>query len=279
MFTLRLEDDCVAPAVAREHARVQVWRDLGEEICAYGYAGEGWWAMEWPGHATFRFGPAIGDGIVTAAAAPGARRARVEETFRRGVLPLALQATGYETLHASAIDTPAGVIAFCGERRAGKSTIAYALERRGFAQHADDTIVIAVEPGRIETVALPFAPRLREASAEFFHTTTKHPESHVQHARRPIAGIFVLHPDGDAGAPAPERLEGPAAFRALLAHAHCFDPTSPASQQRLVRNYLDIAAGVPVHRLVYAPGLDRLDALLDAILDRADVGREAAVSA
>lgn len=277
MFTLRLDEDCLSPPHRETCAPVQVWRDLADNICAYGYAGDGWWAMEWPGHATFRFGPAIGAGIVTAVPSPGARRSRVEETFRRGVLPLALQATGYETLHASAVDTPAGVIAFCGERRAGKSTIAYALRRRGFAQHADDTVVMSAGDGRIETLALPFAPRLREASAEFFRTTTTHPESHVQGASRPLAGIFVLHPGVHDGAP--ERLEGQAAFRALLAHAHCFDPTTPASQQRLLRNYLDIAAGVPIYRLVYAPGLDRLDAMLDVILDRAGVAHEAAVSA
>ena len=39
--------------------------------------------------------------------------------------------------------------------------------------------------------ALPFAPRLREASAEFFHTTTKHAESHVAVGIEAVLGEVI----------------------------------------------------------------------------------------
>lgn len=275
MFTLRLEEDVSSPAL-EECAPVQVWRDLDDRICAHGYAGDGRWVMDWPGHATFSFGPAVGAGIVRASRGPGASVARVEETFRRGVLPLALQAVGFETLHASAISTQAGVIAFCGERRAGKSTVAYALARRGFTQHADDTLVLSVDAGRVEAVATPFAPRLRSASAQHFQTTTDHgTTSPAGSAKRRLAAVFVLSPRADAGAPSPRRLESSAAFQALLAHAHCFDPTDPAGRERLLRNYLEISSLCPVYELRYAPGLGGLDAMLDGLLAAAGVTGQA----
>ena len=248
---------------------IQMWQDLDDRIFAYGYAGDGCWTMEWPGHATFRFGPSIGEGVVRATRPPGVTLSQVEDTFRRSVMPLALQASGYETLHASAVSTGAGVVAFCGERGAGKSTMAYALARRGFEQFADDTVVLSVRPGGVDALPLPVAPRLREASARFFGVTTEHsPLRSRSFAPLPLVAVCALSPSHGAPAPVIETLEGTAAFKALLAHAHCFDPQAPSQRERLLRNYLDLSAHVPVHAVRYAPGLERLDSLLDVLLEK-----------
>ena len=60
---------------------------------------------------------------------PGVSPDAIEETFERGVLPLALQARGIQVLHASGIETPQGVVAFCARSQTGKSTLAYACSR------------------------------------------------------------------------------------------------------------------------------------------------------
>jgi hypothetical protein len=269
MVTLRLERAALPHLPPEAHGEpVKIWTDPAGNLCAVGYAAAGGWVMDWPGHATFRFGRSI-DEPVTARSPHGTPPALVEDTFRRSVLPLALQAAGYETLHASAVDSGAGVLAFTGERGAGKSTVAYALHRRGFAQHADDTLVMSVTATGVIALPIPFAPRLRDAPARHFRVSPTLPGS-CGPTGRPLAAVFVLRPASGSGRVALHRLDGAAALRALLAQAHCFDPTTPATRERVLRNYLEIAAQVPVYDLAYRPGLDALDALLDAVLAEAD---------
>ena len=282
MFQLRIDkrDEVSSPPAAPPGTLIQVWKDLDDRTLAYGYAADGGWTMEWPGHATFSFGPSIGEAVVRARCWAGVTPAGVEDTFGRSVLPLALQATGFETLHASAVSTGRGIVAFCGERRAGKSTVAYALARRGYEQYADDTLVLSIAADRTDAVALPFAPRLRETSARFLEATTAPPpvQSRDQSIRR-LTVVFILSPSPGVGAPRITTLEGTAAFKALLAHAHCFDPQTPSQRERLLRHYLDLSAQVAVHDVSYEPGLGRLDSLLDGMLARVRAANLTAVSA
>ena len=263
MFTLEYEQQ-PAPGVMQESTRVQTWHDLSDVVCAYGYAGPGWWAMEWPALATFRV-DSKSPTAVRVFAARDASRARIDDLYRRSVMPLFLQALGHETLHASAVRGSRGVLAFCGERGAGKSTVAYALARRGYSQYADDTLVMNVTSGAITTQPLPFVPRLRPASAEFFGAREADTSSAVTRPE-PLDGVFILRPASAARRLSVTELPAPQALQALLAHAHCFEPDSDVSRQRLLRNYLEISARVSVLAVDYVPGLDGLDAMLDAIL-------------
>ena len=85
----------------------------------------------------------------------------------------------------------------------------------------------------------------------------------------PLGAIFVLRPALEPDTLNIERLPSTLGFQALLAHAHCFEPDSERSRRRLLKNYLEISARVPVFALTYTPGLDRVDALLDAIVGAA----------
>ena len=272
MFTLKLECDSTAADLRRGLGitRVQIWRDLTDSVCAYGYAGPGWWAMEWPGLGTFRFGPVFGE-TVEVIPEPGVSVERIEDLYRRSVLPLVLQAFGRETLHASAVTGSRGVLAFCGRRGAGKSTVAYGLRRRGFEQHADDTLVLTIASNEVTTLPLPFSPRLRPASADFFENAAqKHSLSTCEPpAAEPLAAVFILRPSEQAGPLTISALAPTEAFQAALAHAHCFDTEDPAGRRRLLQNYLEIAACVPMFDVPYQPGLERFDALLDALLTSA----------
>lgn len=262
----------------REGTLVQVWRDLEDTERAYGYVGPGWWAMEWSKLGTFRFGPTLGDSVEVTAD-PEVPVGRIQAVFDRSVVPLLFQALGHETLHASAVRASNGVLAFCGERGAGKSTIAYGLCRRGFQQYADDTLVLKVGPNQITTTPLPFAPRLRPASAEFF-TKAWHADARFNFetmSPEPLAAVFILRQATLPYAPVVEPLTPHQAFRAVLAHAHSFDPESPDSRRRLVQNYLEISGCVPMFAVAYTPGLDRLEALLDAVM--AAAGQPSAVLA
>jgi len=56
---------------------------------------------------------------------------------------------GYEALHASAVDSPEGVVAFLGAGGAGKTTLALEFMRRGWALFADEVLTLGRRAGRV----------------------------------------------------------------------------------------------------------------------------------
>jgi hypothetical protein len=72
------------------------------------------------------------------------------------VLPNVSLARGREALHASAVETPRGVVAVAAPSGMGKSTLASELLRRGWTWFADDSVVL--ERGEEGVVAHPGTP-------------------------------------------------------------------------------------------------------------------------
>jgi hypothetical protein len=201
----------------------------------------------------------------------GVNLTEVEDLYARYVLPIVMQSVGAEAIHASAVSSSAGVLAFCGERGAGKSTVAYGLSRRGYRHRADDVLALDVTETAVNVLVLPFEPRLRPASAQFFGAATG--RRHVRAApatttpaRESLAALFIL--DGRPGVSPPEvvRLTGTNAIVSALQHAHCFNPEDALTRRRHFTNYLEIAARLPVISVRYCYGLDRLGELLDCLL-------------
>src|SRR5688572_809779 len=120
----------VTPPPDPSNATVHVWRDRNGCMVATGHAVSGVYWMHWPQLAAYSFRP--GDECVTAFPLPGTRIVDVEDIYRRGVLPMVLQAVGLEALHASAVLFPQGVIGFFASSETGKSTFAYGLKHRGY---------------------------------------------------------------------------------------------------------------------------------------------------
>jgi hypothetical protein len=270
---LHLTIRAISDAAFREHGLVMVheWRDITGSVCAYGYVGAGARWMRWPGFAVFRFED---EGQVDAFPERQVDPSRILDLFHRTVEPLALQALGWETLHASAVLTPRGLLGFCGECESGKSTIAYSLSRRGYRQHADDSVVFQMGPLGVRALDLPFGVRLRPEAATFFGFTAderplqdvvpiaRHGADRV--ATQPLSALFVLTRKS-GGEPTVEQIASSEAFRVLLPHARCFDVQSADDRRRLLQHYLDLAAAVPVYDLRFPRGLDRLPAVLDCI--------------
>lgn len=263
----------------RDDVRVQEWTELSGSVCARAYVGPDWHWIVWPRVATFRFRP--GSAVVEALPEPGARLPEVEDLFARYVLPIVMQAAGAEAVHASAVSSAEGLLAFCGERGAGKSTVAFALSRRGYAHRADDVLALEVSEGGVSAIALPFAPRLRPASAEFFGADAGRRPVSRSSAKSPserLAALFVMEGTRESlESPDIVRLSAADACLSLIRHAHCFNPVDAASWQRHLRNYLEISAQVPVISVRYSYGLDRLEELLDCLLQAAGVTRPAAL--
>jgi len=283
MLGLTIHDTSAAEFHEPALKRVRTWQDVNGVVCAVGYIGRGAHWICWPGAATFRISP---NGHIDAFPDPRVDAATIRDLCRRTVVPIALQALGYETLHASAVRLSCGVAGLCGDRGAGKSTLAYSLSRRGHAQHADDMLVLDVGKNEVCTIQLPFDVRLRPEASVFWGFQPRGEENQAvasidppraaPEAWVPLTALFVLR-RGDQIEPSAVRLPAAAAWTALLANGYWFDPTDAEQRGRLVRHYLDVTALVPVYELRFAPGLDRLDSVLDCIVATATHQAPAAV--
>src|SRR5262245_29004631 len=221
MLTLNLVGGAV-PSDATAGREVHVWRDEGDHPFATArVSGRVRW-IEWPGVGVFSRSDA--DSTVRGWPAPDVSHDVFIRTFERIIQPLFLQGLGYQTLHASGVAGPSGALAFCGKRGSGKSTIGFALRARGWAQIADDALVISAGNGRILAHPLPFTPRLRESSRQHF----AEPLNNLLFGADgpgggpvPLTAIFVLIQVPHAPAPTHgERLSGVRAFFEVLPHAH-----------------------------------------------------------
>ena len=100
---------------------------------------------------------------------PGADSDDVAFVLHRGVIPRVLHLRGIPCLHASAVMTGEGVVAFSGESGAGKSTAVACLVAAGYPLVSDDVLPLRLDGGavlagpglpgiRIHPERVPFAP-------------------------------------------------------------------------------------------------------------------------
>jgi hypothetical protein len=239
-------------------------------VAAVGYADGPGHCLFVPRVGTFRFGRS--EGVITLAPVPSVADELVDDAYHRIALPLALQFTGREVLHASAVHTPAGVVALCGRAGAGKSTLAFALGRRGHRAYADDAVAFEVTDTRAVVRPLPFRMRLRPASAAWFDAP-----AHLKGGERattwrrgepaPLRALFVLEQaaSGPPGTLDVERLSPADAFSAVLPHGYYVVLDDPEVTGRMVTAYLRLADRLPVFSLRYSPTLEAVESIVTEI--------------
>ena len=266
MLTLTISHDGHLPPLPRvTDPRVTHWRDNDGAVCAYGESADGSHWLHLPSLASFRF-----DGqstTITAFPRPGARIDLVQDAFARSVLPMALQARGGEALHASAVLLAGGVVALCAVSETGKSTLAYALGRRGHPIWADDAVVFQSHDTGVTALPVPFSVRIRPASASYFG------------ARSEAAGVTLVSPDECQPTPiiavcvlrraehtvSTVRLTPVDAFAAVLEHAYCFDLHDAERKRRMINAYAALTRQVPAIQVEFADGLDQIPTIAEAI--------------
>jgi hypothetical protein len=234
---------------------------------AFGKAEHGDYLIRFPGVADFAF--STGSPQMRVDALPSTPAESVARLFRTVAVPFALQTAGYEALHASAVLTEAGVVAFCGGSGSGKSTLAFALaRRRPFRLWADDALVIGGMPSQGESYAcvnLAQEPNLRPESEAFFSASTDRAEiASPQQAEERLAAIVLLEPAPAGTGPELVRLTVVDALTGILPHAFCFF-VDEGREEQTVRALVDVSARVPVLRLRLPAGFDRLDPTLDLV--------------
>ena len=252
---------------------VRAQRNRDGSIWAYSYAeGTERW-MHVPGVASFRFGSCGEEAtVVPEPGTPPVSREIIEDTYQRAVLPMALHAHGDEVIHASAVLTEDGVVAFCGRSQTGKSTVAYGLHRRGCRVWADDTLVFDVSAEIVQAIPYPHRLRIRAEAADYFdlHELRRRDTSswttleQAQPEPAPLACIFLLARDEQARTPVETvRLTPGEALAGVMEHAYWFRLDDDARTRRMIGKYLVLATQVPVFRMRFRAALDQLPDMLD----------------
>jgi hypothetical protein len=243
---------------------VEVWRDDRDAVVAWAQSMDGERWMHLPGIASYRLQPAGGE--VTAIPEPSAgSRRRVESAFERTVLPMAMQLAGREVLHASAVITARGVVAFCAVSTTGKSTIAYKFSQRGYGIWADDALAFEGAEGGVTALWLPFQEELRpRPSGDEGAPPPVMAEVGKLEDGVPLAAVCVLERN-PSEAVRVRRLEPTEAFPAVLAHAYCYSLDDVERNRGMIDHYLDLSARVPIFSVVFRAGMERVPALLEAM--------------
>jgi hypothetical protein len=251
-------DELLVPPAAEVVVRVPAGG-----VFAYGSTDRGTYTISFPDAAQFEFRPP--QPLVSVRATRETTDILLEDLFLTTVRPLFLQIVGYEALHASAIETPRGVVAFCGASGSGKSTLAYALGRGKFEPWADDVVVFDAErEDGVISLHVPQRTRLREPTRQFFVVEDDTPAISASAPGRsaPIELVFVLSPDA---ALATRRLSPPEAIERLLPHGLRFTLDDAERRRRMVAHYLDLVWRVETFELGFRKGLDRLPKLVDEV--------------
>jgi hypothetical protein len=245
-------------------------READGNACAYGHLADGACSLLFPDVASFVFRTATNEAVATPE--PGAGRELILDTYYAAALPLALQASGFEALHGSAVGSSSGVTAFCALSGIGKSTVAYAMSRRGYPLWADDAVIF--EAGTdlpVVSHRIPFKLNLRQQSKQFFGIRSEagcEQPSHARHETEPLRAVIVLERIA-AGSRVPrvdvQRLGLRKALQAVLPHAHRFSLNDSDRRRATLESYLRLVGQVPIFLASFSPGFVHLRALLDEI--------------
>jgi hypothetical protein len=249
-----------------DEAPVEVWRDRDGRLAAWAHTdGSDRW-MYLPGVASYRIRPGNRE-VVAIPHSPGLTDL-VVGGYWRTVLPMAVQLSGREVLHASAVVTAAGVVGFCAASMTGKSTLAYELSRRGYGLWSDDALAFDTTRTSIDALALPFQLQLREPYDDESHARTSAPASSGSEASIPLAAVCTLERARAADAPESaqvRRLAPAEAFRPLLSHAYCYSLDQIERNREMIGHYIDLAARIPIFNVVFRPRLEQLPSVLGTI--------------
>jgi len=227
---------------------------------------EGGYLVRYPGFADFIIDDA-GHELRCARIESGTSAQTLHHILLDQVLPLVLNLLGRDVLHATAVDTPAGVCAFIGSAGAGKSTLAASFAAAGYSTFCDDCLVIQRSG---EILCTPGYPGVRLWHDSFAalgnHPVTLSYEANyiskcrvvsntgqVPNSLRPLIAIYrVSRPDEEPALSTAriEPLTGRKAFMELVSAAYVLDVTEPATLFRHFRCIEQLVTQVPIARLL-----------------------------
>jgi hypothetical protein len=199
------------------------------------------------------------------------------------VSTLVLQQHGRLCLHASAVMTDRGAIAFIGGQGRGKSTMAACFLRRGAALLTDDILALRVHSDHVEAApGLPMLKLWRESVKQTLQLDDELPtlgtridkqllviDGRYPHAAMPVPlrSIYLLERNARSGADVNvRRLGGQELLSVLVAYTSHHEFLLPLEAATLLQTYGQLAGLVPVHALCYPDGFEHQDAVYARVL-------------
>ena len=176
-------------------------------------------------------------------------------------MPILHQANGALCLHASAVATTHGVLAFVGPTGAGKSSLARAwCESSDVEQLADDVVVLYEEASGFEIHPLPFRSNVRPPIRD----SLRHPDNSGSGGAdpRPLARLYLLQSAEGEPQVVPIAAD---ALPLLLRESGCFLLDDEDSRSAFFSATLDLLATVPVRQLLYPHRPEALRTTFEAI--------------
>ncbi|APE27326.1 hypothetical protein [Aurantiacibacter gangjinensis] len=219
-------------------------------------------------------------GIATCYPAEGVLQDDLETLVANSLRPLLANHSGDLNLHGSACATPFGALAFVGQSRLGKTTLAAACARAGHPFLAEDTIALEKQDGTY--LVLPQRPimRLFADSAQHLGLTTDgaraSDDKRTVHASAklpfaggpaPLAAIMVLGP-GDATAPIFQPLDPQPGLAEIMSQAFVLDVEDKPRLRSHFGRLTDLALAVPFIALDYPRNYAILPEVVAALVDR-----------
>lgn len=175
-------------------------------------------------------------------------------------------------LHAAGVVFPEGAVLLCAEAQTGKSTLALALDGRGYPVLGDDHIAVEMRSdGPCAFASLPTIDTLPASRVVFFPDEAARPGKSSAPCRTPrpagavpVHQLVFLRRDGHA---LPRRLPATDAVRRLLLDVlFVGDPGDLEEQGTRFEQAVALAKAVPAYEISLPDGLERLARALPQIV-------------
>jgi hypothetical protein len=206
------------------------------------------------------------------------------------VIPMMLSLKERLVLHAGAVATKAGAIAFLGRSGRGKSTLTAGFSRRGIPLVTDDCLLLRIDDEGYSAIpSYPGArlwddviPSLFEKEPAVTRVATYNEKKRISLQEGqlrfcgdpiPLKNIYSLGlPEEASGSHSVliRRLPPREAFMELVQHAYFLDFTDRGRLQEKFESIAGLSARYPVYRLAYRHDLSQLSAVQEAILRHAE---------
>ena len=223
-----------------------------------------------------------GRAIECARKEPGVSLATLRHLLLDHAFPMALNLSGKEVLHATAIVSNHGACAFIGPTGSGKSTLAGSFLRCRHPLLADDCLVVEESDRILATPAYPGLRLWQDSMAALSSESDRAlrvagysskarllgPRASAGFPREPLplAGIYRVIRQDAAGAPRIETMSARQSLIQLVSSAFLIDNTDPAVLSRQFAFFGRLLAQVPVRQLIIPNDFSALPAARDAIL-------------